>query len=393
MVTRLLFIGLVGLGCLGSTLRAADEPAAKTASTPDTKAAATEAKPTEPVLSPAEVKFNDLLAQRETLREQLEKLQLDYKTTPPAERKPLRAKFDELLRQQAPALEQQTEAAAVELLDATKGEHEKAADFLQSAVVRSMEQDRYERALDLANKIIAQKVRNPRLYDLAGKAAYHVDQFDVAKKDFDLAAQAGALDPEATQLAASLDTVTAKWQAESKLREAEASADDLPRVELVTTRGRVVVELFENEAPQTVANFVSLVEKGFYKGLGFHRVLSGFVAQGGDPKGDGTGGPGYHIPCECERENARAHFRGSLSMAHAGKDTGGSQFFITLVRTPSLDGKHTVFGRVVEGMDTVAQFQRRDPQSQGKLATPEKILEARVLRKRDHAYEPTKTPE
>ena len=100
-----------------------------------------------------------------------------------------------------------------------------------------------------------------------------------------------------------------------------------------------------------VANFISLVERGFYKDLTFHRVVAEFVAQGGDPAGDGTGGPGYHIACECYKPNHRQHFRGSLSMAHAGRNTGGSQFFLAIAPLPQLDGKHTVFGRVVAGRD------------------------------------------
>ena len=104
------------------------------------------------------------------------------------------------------------------------------------------------------------------------------------------------------------------------------------------------------------------MEKKFYDGLTFHRVIPGFMAQGGDPKGDGTGGPGYTIPDECYQENHRNHFRGSLSMANTGqRDTGGSQFFLTFVPTAHLDGKHTVFGRVIEGMDVLAKLQRCEP--------------------------------
>ena len=110
--------------------------------------------------------------------------------------------------------------------------------------------------------------------------------------------------------------------------------NDLPRVELKTSKGDVVIELFEDEAPNTVANFIQLVEKKYYDGLKFHRVIDGFMAQGGCPKGTGTAGPGYSIACECQLKGARKHARGSLSMAHAGRDTGGSQFFITFAATP-----------------------------------------------------------
>ncbi|OHB73277.1 MAG: hypothetical protein A2V70_20170 [Planctomycetes bacterium RBG_13_63_9] len=171
--------------------------------------------------------------------------------------------------------------------------------------------------------------------------------------------------------------------------EAEAKADDLPRVLLKTNKGDIEIELFENEAPNTVANFVSLVDGGFYDGLTFHRVLPGFMAQAGCPQGNGHGGPGYLIPCECYEPNHRLHFRGSLSMAHAGKDTGGSQFFLTFLPTSHLDGRHTVFGRVVKGLDVLHKIQRRDPEELG-APDPDKIIEAKVLRKREHAYEPKK---
>ncbi len=119
-----------------------------------------------------------------------------------------------------------------------------------------------------------------------------------------------------------------------------------------TEHGTMVVDLYPNEAPGTVANFAKLAKSGFYDGLTFHRVIPNFVIQGGDPKGNGTGGPGYTIKCETEG-NPHKHLRGSLSMAHAGKDTGGSQFFICHSPQAHLDGVHTVFGRVVEGLDVV----------------------------------------
>ena len=123
--------------------------------------------------------------------------------------------------------------------------------------------------------------------------------------------------------------------------------------------GNVTIQLFPEEAPGTVKNFIDLIEKGFYDGLTFHRVIQGFVAQGGCPDGNGTGGPGYTIPCEAEN-NPRRHLRGTLSMAHAGKDTGGSQFFICYEAQPHLDRKHTVFGEVTSGMELVDAIKQGD---------------------------------
>jgi peptidyl-prolyl cis-trans isomerase B (cyclophilin B) len=121
----------------------------------------------------------------------------------------------------------------------------------------------------------------------------------------------------------------------------------------------VEIELFENEAPGTVENFVKLANSGFYNGLTFHRVIPGFVAQGGCPIGNGTGGPGYQIPCETEN-NPHIHQVGALSMAHAGKNTGGSQFFICYDAFPHLDGVHTVFGQVTKGMEDVLNIKQGD---------------------------------
>ncbi|MBO5244704.1 MAG: peptidylprolyl isomerase [Selenomonadales bacterium] len=124
-------------------------------------------------------------------------------------------------------------------------------------------------------------------------------------------------------------------------------------------KGNIVIELFEKDAPGTVANFVKLINEGFYNGLSFHRVIPGFVAQGGCPYGTGVGGPGYTIPCET-KNNPNKHVRGALSMAHRGPNTGGSQFFIVYEPQPHLDGVHTVFGQVIEGMDVVDQIHQGD---------------------------------
>ncbi len=129
-----------------------------------------------------------------------------------------------------------------------------------------------------------------------------------------------------------------------------------------TDKGNIELVLFEKDAPITVKNFEKLANSGFYNGLKFHRVISHFMIQGGDPKGDGTGGPGYTIKDECDlRTNPHRHGTGALSMANTGRrDTGGSQFFITHEPQPHLDGKHTVFGQVEKGMDVVLKIKQGD---------------------------------
>jgi peptidyl-prolyl cis-trans isomerase B (cyclophilin B) len=156
----------------------------------------------------------------------------------------------------------------------------------------------------------------------------------------------------------------------------------LPQVTIRTDKGDIVLELFEDDAPNTVANFINLAEKGFYNGLIFHRVIANFMIQGGDPTGTGMGGPGYRFADEFSK---REHKRGTLSMANSGPNTNGSQFFITHVPTPHLDGKevdgvmrgHTVFGQVLKGQSVVDSIAKGD-----------KMIEVRVDRKRSHPYKP-----
>jgi peptidyl-prolyl cis-trans isomerase B (cyclophilin B) len=135
----------------------------------------------------------------------------------------------------------------------------------------------------------------------------------------------------------------------------------MSKAEIHTAKGLMKVEFYDQDAPGTVTNFISLVKKGFYDGLTFHRVIPNFVIQGGCPEGTGRGGPGYRIDCELDGGN-QYHDRGVLSMAHAGRNTGGSQFFICHSRTNTghLDRKHTCFGKVVEGLEVIDAIRAGD---------------------------------
>jgi cyclophilin family peptidyl-prolyl cis-trans isomerase len=280
-------------------------------------------------------------------------------------------------------------AAAIADYTARPNEEKKVTQVLLGLAANDLKHDRYESAADLTKLLIEQECPEMVVYDLAGQAAYAQDDFAGAETLLIKAKEAKTLTPDGRRYLEDIPTAKERWATEQELRQTEGEANDLPRVKLETTKGDIVLELFENESPQTVGNFVSLVEDHKYDGLAFHRVIAGSMAQGGDPKGDGTGGPGYHIYCECYEPNHRNHFRGTLSMAHAGRDTGGSQFFLTFQRAPQLDGKHTAFGRVIEGLEVLGKLQRRVP-SKSKLPEPDKIVKATVLRKREHDYEPTK---
>ena len=129
---------------------------------------------------------------------------------------------------------------------------------------------------------------------------------------------------------------------------------------------KIDLEFFPEEAPKTVENFKKLAEQGFYDGVTVHRVIPGFVSQGGDPTVTGAGGPGYSIPCETDG-NPHRHLVGSLSMAHAGRNTGGSQFFIVHEPQPHLDGVHTVFGKVTSGIETVLNMRQGDVMKEVKV--------------------------
>ena len=152
-------------------------------------------------------------------------------------------------------------------------------------------------------------------------------------------------------------------------------SEKLPKIQIQTERGNITIEMFEDEAPNTVANMISLIEKGYYDGLNFHRVIPDFMIQGGCPHGTGTGGPGYDFDDECTPDR-RHDSAGVLSMANTGPGTNGSQFFITHGPTPHLDGKHTVFGKVTEGQEVVDEIKQGDV-----------MQTVVVLQKRDRVYE------
>ena len=239
-------------------------------------------------------------------------------------------------------------------------------------------------AAAIADRLIASGNAPTEVLVIGGLSHYADHQFTKAQELLNQAKPEIAANPSLSSFLTAAENYPALWEKEKALRKAEATTDNNPRVLLKTDRGNILLELFEDQAPNTVANFISLVESGFYNGIAFHRVMPGFMAQGGDPnskdddpRNDGSGGPGYTIKCECDRPDTRMHFAGSLSMAHAGKNTGGSQFFITHLPTDHLNGRHTVFGRVLEGLPVARALRGND-----------KIESATVVRKRDHTYVP-----
>jgi len=347
----------------------------------ETEAAAAPAGPATEAYQKKLAEWKDLLTELQTLRN-------DYTKANQEERAEIREKFGKLAEKGEAMREELAQSAEKAFIEAPNADKD-LTDLLLELTSDNIRRDDYLESLRLAKVLIDNKCDSKHVYDLAGVAAFAACDFDAAEKYLAMAKEKDALTQMGEMRIASLPKYKKLWAEETKLREAEAKADDLPRVLLKTNKGDIELELFENEAPLAVANFVSLVDKGYYDGLVFHRVLPGFMAQGGCPEGTGTGGPGYNIPCECQKPEHRKHFIGSISMAHAGRDTGGSQFFLTFLPTEHLDGRHTVFGRVINGFDVLPKLQRRDPSRSGG-PDPDKIEKATVVRKRDHEYKPTK---
>ena len=353
--------------------------------------------------SAARAEFDKNYAQYKEVVKQMYDLRDRFPSAAAEERTAMEQKFNDLLKKGNELRPKVLALAEKAYVENPKDETLRA--MMLSVVETMVNGDDYEEALRLSKLIIENKSPDPKIYDLAGQAAFFTSKYDDAEKYLKMAAESKSLGEKGQEVSESIGKYREKWARELKFRETDAKSD-LPRVKLTigdskgNVKGDILVELFENEAPNTVANFLSLVEKKFYDGLIFHRVIEHFMAQGGDPLGTGTGGPGYFIADECKQPNHRDHFRGSLSMAHsAAPDSNGSQFFITFVPTGHLDGKHTVFGRVVEGFDVLAKIQRTQAQgSQGDMpipgAVPDKVVKADLLPSgREHPHQPKTLPE
>ncbi len=345
-------------------------------------------KQKEPNRSPEQTDADFIQAQQELkkLVGELTTLQAEYQQ-PNADKISIESKFNatrDKARKAALALEQSASAAVL-----ANPDNAEACAVVRDVLQSAMQADDPKKTLTLVKTLDNAGKANEEILLTGATAAMITSELDLAEKFLKAAQDAGMSADQITSLQKAIEHERPKVDAEMAVRATEEKADDLPQVKIETTKGTIIVELFENEAPNTVANFISLVESHFYDGTPFHRVIPQFMAQGGDPTGTGTSGPGYTIECECELPNARKHFLGSLSMAHAGKDTGGSQFFLTFRPTEHLDGRHTVFGRVIEGFDVLPKITRTEgPQAR---PTQDKIISAEIIRKRDHAYEPKTT--
>jgi cyclophilin family peptidyl-prolyl cis-trans isomerase len=339
-----------------------------------------------PQPGPAAAEYQTVLVQWKALLVELRSLQEKYRTADAAERADLQQQWNKQTEKGNVMEKRLLEAASKAYAEAPNTDKQ-ISDLLYAVLNEDMKTDNYQEALPLAELLVKNKF-SKNVVVTAGMAAYYINDFDKAEQYLQEAKKDSLLDREADGVLKQLPQIKQKWADEQKLRQAEAKADDLPRVLIKTNKGDIEVELFENEAPNTVANFISLVEKKFYDGAPFHRVLEGFMAQGGDPTGTGRGGPGYTIKDEFKEPHSRLHFYAVLSMAHSDRpNSAGSQFYITFKPISWLDGGYTVFGRVIAGFDVLPKIQRRDPDKPNQ-PTPDKIIEAKVIRKRNHEYVP-----
>jgi cyclophilin family peptidyl-prolyl cis-trans isomerase len=279
-----------------------------------------------------------------------------------------------------------------------------AAQFMATVVQHRAEREIYQ--LDTAEgaaKLIDAGVNFLFLFQAAARSAVVSGQFDLARKIY-AAIEEEKLEDVDRSLLAQIDALEASYLSEQEILEKERAEDRLPRVRLKTTRGDVVLELFLDNAPSTVSNFIALVESHFYDGLDFYQVIDHLLALTGDPSGVGGGNSGKNLVDEHDRPDARQALRGSLVMAKLptgvpGKfvpDSASSQFAILFLPMPHLTGQQTVFGRVIEGMDVISSLRRVDPNAEKKktdvVAPPDRILSAEVIRGPEKLPEPVYAP-
>ncbi len=272
-------------------------------------------------------------------------------------------------------------------------------ETLCEMMLSDVELDRTDGWLEAAKAIVnSMKFESEELLRAAGLIAFASSDFDFTEVCM---TRAQKLHPEDSQshFMGEIAGVREKWARELEIRKREAEKNDNPRVEFITSKGKIIMELYEDSAPETVKSFIYLVENGFYNRKSFFRVEKHICAQTGCEKGDGTGDAGYVIPSEADNPNRRDHFRGSMAMAlgsdsktgRVQPETGSSQFYFSFLPMPQLDGKYTVFGRVVEGQESISFFRvmnlgEEAQRKEGK--EPDLIISGKVLRKRDTVYKP-----
>ena len=389
-----------------------DEPASQStnekAATEEKAAADTPDKPeaeTTPEKSDAKnptEEWNELSKRKNEIARQLRKLQGEFKLTDSTEerKKEIRDEFTRLVRE----YNTEIQAKMGELAEAVYEADPKNVEAGEVVMEAAYNEGQYQQALDVAKNLLESggksKYAGSLAINIAGAASFSLNQFEQADAYLKEAKEKKQLsDVYGQQFVEHLPEMLELWTKEQEIRSREAKLkgdEQLPMVELTIGNGKqelgkVVLELFENEAPNAVANFINIVEnedsERNYNGVKFHRILPNFMAQTGNLETSGKTPLDHTIKCECYQENARKHFRGSVSMALTVRDSGSSGFFITHMPTYWLNEEvrpesvHTVFGRVVSGMDVIDRTKQGD-----------EIISAKVLHKRAHEYKPETVP-
>lgn len=341
---------------------------------------------------------------RELLKEMRETM-VRFNVGEKSEDKKWRARWAELQMEGVALHQVMVKAAIAEFQEDPMG-RAPIAQMLFEILDRNIEADRYQGMSEVAKVLIENGFQDEKLQGYLTMAAYALNDYDVARPNLDALIESGIVSQQLLILQENFDVIVSTWKEELRLREEDAKGEPLPRVLIRTTKGNMEVELFENQAPETVANFLHLAETGFYDHQTFHRVIQHFMAQTGCPNGDGSGGPGYTINGEMHKPNARKFFRGTLGLAlapnpetgEADPQSGGSQFFIMFLPTYELNGNYTAFGRVIRGIDVLANINKINPDEEDEEKKkensdqmPDEILGMEVLFKRDHEYQLTKT--
>lgn len=313
-------------------------------------------------------------------------------------------KIDEL-KAQTEALTAQLDQAAIDSFQAAPAENPDAVKHVFQLIVNKLDGKGTKQffdpvgALELIDGMIKADINAAPVLYQGFRASNAIQDYDRAKMFLKKIEKEG--EKLEDKVWDDLDDLKSKWQQEVSLRNQETGANDLPQVKFVTTAGEFTIELFENQAPETVANFISLVENRFYDGLIFHVVQPGRFAQTGCPLGNGKGNPGYRIANETDRPVKRNFFAGTLGMVHKGADSAGSQFFIAYQTNLDYNKDFVAFGRIIEGLDSVYSLRPADRSEDDSIdkrsrvpitGEPSQVISATVIRKRAHDYQPVKLP-
>ncbi len=286
----------------------------------------------------------------------------------------------------------------IKLYIANSGRYRALGDALYFMANKDANEDRPETSMQIYEALIEAGYEAPGLFEKASRAAYASNQFAKAALYLRRSIAFGA--PIDQSLPLGIEMLEQQWQEELNRRRREEAANDLPRVEFITTKGVIEVELFEDDFPETVNNFIYLVEHNYYDAKPLFRVERHAMAQTGCERGDGTGTPGYTIKGEFTPGRSRGHFRGSIGLALsidektriADPNSGSGQFYFCLSPMPQNDGQYCVFGRITKGIETLGFFNPVDmtqKEQRNAGGTADSIVRARVVRKRDHEYKPT----